>query len=85
MALAVGALVLGRWAHGKPALNTGTVVGGAFAIIVIAALDGGQTEDIAKGFAWIFLAVVLLSNDSPLTAISKLATTTTSTTKGKKA
>lgn len=82
MALAFGALVVGRWAHNKPALNAETVVGGAFAIIVIAALDGGQTEDIARGFAWIFLAVVLLGTDSPLNAIQKLSTTKST---GKKA
>lgn len=82
MALALGALILGRWAHSKPALNTGTVAGGAFAIIVIAALDGGETEGIAQGLAWIFLAVVLLSADSPLSAIAKLST---STSTGKKA
>lgn len=81
MALAVGALVLGRWAHNKPALNVQTVAGGAFAVIVVAALDGGQTEDIAKGIAWIFLAAVLLGKQSPLNAIQKLSTTGT----GKKA
>lgn len=72
--LAVGALVLGRWAHGKPALNVQTIAGGAFAIVVIAALDGGQTEEIAQGLAWIFLVVVLLGKESPLNAIQNLST-----------
>ena len=31
----------------------------------------GRTQDIAKGFAWLFLAAVLLGNNSPLQAIAK--------------
>lgn len=67
---ALALLVIGRWAHNKPALNVQTVVGGAFVIIVIAMLDGGKTEEIAKGIAWILLAVAALNPDSPLTAIA---------------
>lgn len=73
-ALAFLLLVAGRWAHNKPALNTQTVVGGAFVIIVIAALDGGATEEIARGIAWLLLAAAALSPDSPLTAIAAAAT-----------
>ena len=73
-ALAVLLLVAGRWAHDKPALNVQTVVGGVFVIMVIAALDGGATEEIAKGMAWLILAAVALSADSPLTAIAAAAT-----------
>jgi len=71
--LALLLLVAGRWAHGQPALNTQTVTGGAFVLLVLAALDGGRTEDIARGMAWILLAVVALSNNSPLTAIARAA------------
>jgi hypothetical protein len=67
-------LIAGRWAHDKPALNIQTVAGGAFVIIVIAALDNGATEEIAKGIAWLLLAAVALSADSPLTAIAAAAT-----------
>ena len=72
-ALAFLLLVAGRWAANKPALNIQTVVGGAFVIIVIASLDGGATEEIAKGIAWLILAAVALSNDSPLKAIATAA------------
>jgi hypothetical protein len=73
VAVALGLLVLGRWAHGKPALNVQTVVGGAFVVLVIAMLDSGKTEEIARGIAWIILAVVALSKDSPLTSIATAA------------
>lgn len=72
--LALLLLVAGRWANNKPALNAQTVIGGAFVIIVISALDGGATEDIAKGLAWLILAAVALSNDSPLKAIAAAST-----------
>ena len=34
-----------------------------------------QTEPVAKGFAWLFLVAVLLSNKSVLTALGKAGTT----------
>jgi hypothetical protein len=77
MLIAMGALVLGRWANNKTAVDVKTVVEGAFAIIVIGLLDQGKTETIAKGFAWLFLAAVLLGKDSPLTGIAKAASTKT--------
>lgn len=62
MALAVGVYIVHRWATpGKTAIDGKTVVEGAFAILVIAALDQGQTEPVAKGFATLFLAVALLT------------------------
>jgi len=67
---ALGLLVIGRWANGKTALNVQTVAGGVFVVIVIAMLDHGSTEQIAKGIAWILLAVAALNPDSPLTAIA---------------
>jgi hypothetical protein len=70
-AIAWGALVLGHWANNKPTINTRQVIEMAFALIVIALLDQGQTEPVAKGFAWLFLAAVLLRNDSILTALAK--------------
>lgn len=73
MAVAVLAFIIGRWAHNKPAVNVQVVVGGAFAIIVVALMDQGESEPVAKGFAWLFLAVALLGPNSPLPAISKAA------------
>ena len=82
VAVAFALLVIGRWAHDKPALNIQTVAGGAFVIVVIALLDGGATEEIARGLAWLILAVVILSDSSPLTAIANLATKATGKTTG---
>lgn len=71
-ALAFLLLVIGRWAHNKPAFDVRTVAGGVFVILVIAALDQGSTEEIARGLAWILLAVVVLSTNSPLSGIAAL-------------
>lgn len=70
----VAALVftLGRWAHGKPAVTIQSVVSVAFLFVVIGMMDAGETEPVAKGFAWLILAVALLSNDSPVTPVAKL-------------
>lgn len=70
----VAALVytLGRWAHGKPAVTLQSVVSVFFLFIVIGMLDAGESEPVAKGFAWLILAVALLANDSPVTPIAKL-------------
>ena len=70
-ALAWGALILGHWAHNKPAISSRQVIEMAFALLVIALLDHGETEPVAKGFAWLFLAAVLLRSDSILTALAK--------------
>lgn len=72
MLTAVVSALIGRWAHNKKTADAKAVVETAFAVIVIAFLDQGKTAPIAKGFAWLFLAAVLLGNDSPLTGISKI-------------
>lgn len=71
MLLAVSAAVVGRWAHGEPTASVKAVVEAMFAVLVVAFLDQGQTEGIAKGFAWLFLAAVLLSSKSPITGLTK--------------
>lgn len=71
MFVAVLAAAVGRWAHNQPTASIKTVVEATFAIIVVALLDNGKTEAIAKGFAWLFLVAVLLSNNSPLTGLAK--------------
>lgn len=55
MMLAVAMFVVHRWATGKQAVNTQIAVAGIFAILVVAFLDQGATEPVAKGFAWLFL------------------------------
>jgi hypothetical protein len=72
MMVAVLAAVVGRWAHNQPLGGVKAVAESAFAIVVIALLDQGRTEDIAKGFALLFLVAVLLSNNSPVTGIAKV-------------
>lgn len=72
MAIAIVGGLVGRWSHNQKTVpSAGGLVQIAFAIVVIAALDQGATADVAKGFAWLFLAGVLLSNNSPLTGIAK--------------
>lgn len=57
MMLAVLLYVVHRWAANQHAVDGKTVVEGVFAILVIAMLDQGRTEEIARGFAWLFLVV----------------------------
>ena len=72
MAIAIVGGLVGRWSHNKKTVpSAGRIVQIAFAVIVIAALDQGSTQQVARGFAWLFLAGVLLSNNSPLTGIAK--------------
>jgi hypothetical protein len=78
MIAAIAAGVVGRWAHNeKAAPSAGSVIGILFALILIASLDQGKTEPVAKGFAWLFLAAVLLSNNSPLTGLANSTKTAT--------
>jgi hypothetical protein len=73
MLLAIGTGILGRWAHNKNAVPSATgVVEVVFALLVIAALDQGRTQGIARGFAWLFLVAVLLGNNSPVTGLARL-------------
>jgi hypothetical protein len=72
MVIAMLAAVIGRWSHNQPTASVKTIVESAFAIVVIAMLDQGRTEAIAKGFAWLFLMAVLLSTNSPVTGLAKV-------------
>lgn len=71
MLIAFALAILGRWAHNQK-LGAGTVVRALFAIFVIAALDQGKTEPLAKGFAALFLVAVALGKNSPLNAIQRI-------------
>jgi hypothetical protein len=83
MMIAFGALILTHWANNKPAVNAKLILEMAFAVIFIAFLEGiPDVAPIAQGFAWLFLAAVLLRNDSILTALAKRTGTGTSAPKG---
>jgi hypothetical protein len=76
--LAWGALIVGHWTNNEPTVSVKEVIEMAFALLVIALLEGSaQTEPIAKGFAWLFLAAVLLRSDSVLTGLAKATGTGT--------
>lgn len=75
MLLAFGALIIAHWSNNESTVTTKLVVEMTVAILIVAALDQGNTEPIAKGFAWIFLAAVLLSKNSPITGLTKAAGT----------
>jgi len=67
MALAILLYIIARWAHNKPAVTLPGVVSGLFAVFIIALLDHGRTEQVAKGFAWLFFIVAAYNAIPPLT------------------
>ncbi len=72
MLLAIAGGVIGRWAGNEDAVpSAGGVVEVVFALIVISALDQGRTQPIARGFAYLFLAAVLLGKNSPINGLVK--------------
>lgn len=72
MALAFLLAVIGRWAHNESAVPSGKgLIEVVFALLVIAFLDAGRTAPIARGFAWLFLVAVVLSDKSPITGLAQ--------------
>lgn len=57
MALAVMLYIIARWEKNESAVTLDGVLGGLFAILIIALLDQGKTESVARGFAWLFFVV----------------------------
>jgi hypothetical protein len=58
MALAVILYIVARWTRNEPAVTLPSVLSGLFAIFIIAVLDSGnRTQEIARGFAWLFFIV----------------------------
>ena len=58
MALAVILYIIARWTRNEPAVTLPSVLSGLFAIFIIAVLDSGnRTQEIARGFAWLFFIV----------------------------
>ena len=75
MLLAVLLYVIHRWATNKPAVTLPVVVTGIFVIFVIALLDQGRTEPVARGFAWLFFIVAAYNAVPALTGAAKSGTT----------
>jgi hypothetical protein len=68
MALAILLYIIARWSKNKPAVTLPGVVSGLFAVFIIALLDHGRTEQIAKGFAWLFFIAAAYNAIPPLAA-----------------
>lgn len=73
MLLGVVLLIIAHWAHNQPAVNGRMVIEVSAAILLVAVLDHGRTEPLARGMAWLFLIAVLLSKNSPLDALKSAA------------
>lgn len=73
MALAILLYVIARWSRNEPAVTLGGVVSGLFAIFIIALLDQGRTEQVARGFAWLFFTVAAFNAIPPLTTLAGTA------------
>lgn len=71
MAVAFLLAIIGRWEHGQKTMPGGkAIVEVIFALLVIAFLDQGRTQPLARGFAYIFLAAVLLGSNSPISGLA---------------
>lgn len=78
MVIAFGALILGHWANNEPTLSVKLVIEMTFAILFISFLESiPDAAPVALGFAWLFLAAVLLGNKSILTGLAKVTGTGT--------
>jgi hypothetical protein len=73
MALAILLYIIARWSKNQPAVTLGGVVSGLFAIFIIALLDQGRTEQVARGFAWLFFIVAAYNAIPPLTSLAATA------------
>lgn len=82
MVVAVILYIVHRWATNKPAVTLPIVLSGIFAIFIIALLDQGKTEPIAKGFAWLFLVVAAYNAIPAFTGAIQSARTAAKGTKG---
>lgn len=83
MLVAIAAGVVGRWANNENAVpSSKAVIEVMFALVLIAAMDQGRTQPIARGFALLFLVAVLLSNKSVLTGLAKSTPGATAQTAG---
>jgi hypothetical protein len=79
MAVAILLYIIARWARNKPAVTLGGVVSGLFAVFIIAMLDQGRTEQVAKGFAWLFFIVAAYNAVPPLATLATTSAKTSAT------
>ena len=70
MALAILLYIIARWSKNEPAVTLGGVVSGLFVIFIIALLDHGKSEPVAKGFAWLFFTVAAFNAIPPLASVA---------------
>lgn len=84
MFLAVLLYIIHRWATNQPAVTLPIVLSGLFVIFVIALLDQGRTEPVARGFAWLFFIVAAYNAIPALTGATKTATTAARNAAGSK-
>jgi hypothetical protein len=68
MALAILLYIITRWSRNEPAVTLAGVVSGLIAVFIIALLDQGRTEQVAKGFAWLFFIAAAYNAIPPLAA-----------------
>jgi len=73
-----------RWATNQKTVDPKTIVEVVFAVLVIALLDQGNTEPVAKGFAWLFLFGAAYVALPTVTAGAKSAAKTTTIKKAGK-
>ncbi len=85
MLVAVLLYLVHRWASNQKTVDAKTVVGALFAILVIAMLDQGETEPVAKGFAWLFLVVAAYAAIPDIGRVTGKGATGPSPKKGGKA
>lgn len=71
MFLAVLLYIVHRWATNQSAVTLPTVLAGIFVIFVIALLDQGRTEKLARGFAWLFFLVAAYNAIPAFTGLLK--------------
>jgi hypothetical protein len=68
MALAILLYIITRWSRNEPAVTLTGVISGLFAVFIIALLDQGRTEQVARGFAWLFFIAAAYNAIPPLAA-----------------
>ena len=72
MLVAIVLYLVHRWATNQKTVTPQIAVQAAFAVLVIALLDQGETEPVAKGFAWLFVVVAAYT---ALPSIAKASST----------